>query len=109
MSLMGRGAACGIQIYKSGGISTDGKQIAESSGTVRCEILQLYVLIACQSQTCFSLQAERTESRPVSGPRRAAAPVQLLVSFCCCAGWGADCIFSGRSRLKITAVIFKGD
>lgn len=109
MWLMGRGAACGIQIYKPGEISTDGKQVAESSGTVQCEILQLYVFIACQSQTCFSLQADRAESRAVCGPRRAAAPVQLLVSFCCCAGWGAGCICSGRSRLKITAVIFKGD
>lgn len=73
MWLMGRGAACGIQIYKPGEISTDGKQVAESSGTVQCEILQLYVFIACQSQTCSfpcRQNAQKAELSAVQGAQQ---------------------------------------
>lgn len=53
VSLMGRGKTCGIHTYKAGGISLDGKQIPESSGTVQSEIFQLYVSSRASPKLAF--------------------------------------------------------
>lgn len=111
VSLTGRGETCGIHIYKAGGISVNGKQMPQSSGTVQSEIFQLYVSLRASPKVAFPCRrdVQAQERRAVCGPRRAAVPVQPLVSFCCCVGWGVDCTFFWRSRLKITAVIFTRD
>ena len=51
--LAGRGETCGIHIYKAGGISVEGKQIPESSGTAQSEIFQLYVSLRASPKVAF--------------------------------------------------------